>query len=261
MMSYPNEAMSLVALQYSQEQIKIQREQVRSRLLRDAPYARQPNFTTIAAPDLLLLFRLYDQVFFAGRLAPLVIEKSGKPLQFRVSRAMTSAGGKTIWSKRNGKTTGFEIAISSSLLLNSFREGDRPIHVSGQPCIDRVDALMRVMEHEIVHLLEMLTFGNSSCSQTRFMTIANRLFGHTHPRHGLVTARENAHRKHSIRVGQRVSFTFQGKEFTGIVNRISLRATVLVPDKSGIRYSDGKRYIKFLMPLARLRPIAEAPVE
>lgn len=192
------------------------RSAVRTRLLGEAPYVRHANFTTLGTQDLRLLFRLYDEIFFTDQLQPMVMQHCGRPLQFRVSRAMTSAGGKTIWSKVRGKTISFEIAISTSLLFNSFRDDARPIHVSGQLCSDRVDALMRVMEHEIVHLLEMLTFGKSSCSQTRFLTIAGRLFGHTHPRHGLVTARENAHRQHDIRVGQQVSFRFQGRELTGI---------------------------------------------
>ena len=250
--------MSVVALQYTTDQIQQMRSAVRTRLLGEAPYVRHANFTTLGTQDLRLLFRLYDEIFFTDQLQPMVMQHCGRPLQFRVSRAMTSAGGKTIWSKVRGKTISFEIAISTSLLFNSFRDDARPIHVSGQLCSDRVDALMRVMEHEIVHLLEMLTFGKSSCSQTRFLTIAGRLFGHTHPRHGLVTARENAHRQHDIRVGQQVSFRFQGRELTGIVNRIQLRASVLVPDKAGRRYSDGNHYAKYLIRLAMLTPKGSA---
>lgn len=251
--------MSLLSLQYTPEQIAAKVEEIRARLLREAPYVRRENFTSIAPQDLLLLFRLYDELFFAGRLHPRVLECCGTPLRFRVSRAMTSAGGKTIWLKLRGKTLYFEIAISSSLLFNSFKDDARPIHVSGQLCRDRLDALMRVMEHEIVHLVEMLTFGNSSCSQTRFLAIAARLFGHTHPKHGLVTARENAHRSHNIRVGQQVAFTYEGLELQGTVNRIQLRASVLVLDRNGRRYSDGKRYAKFLVPLPRLKPLTVGP--
>jgi len=36
------------------------------------------------------------------------------------------------------------------------------------------------------------------------------------------------------------------------VNRITKRATVLVEDERGMRYSDGKRYAKFYVPVASL---------
>ena len=86
------------------------------------------------------------------------------------------------------------------------------------------------------------------------MTLAQRIFGHLHPRHGLVTAREHAAVKHRLQQGQPVDFVFQGKPLRGFVNRISVRATVLVADASGQRYSDGKHDRKYLVPLACLRP-------
>ena len=46
-----------------------------------------------------------------------------------------------------------------------------------------------------------------------------------------------------------VRFRFDGVQHTGIVNRIRKRATVLVEDREGQRYSDGKHYIKFYVPV------------
>lgn len=251
--------MSLATLQYSADDIMRKRGEVRQRMLSESPHIRQPNFISISTHDLLVLYRAYDAVFFAGQLNPLVMQHSLTPMQFRLSRAMISSGGKTSWHRRAGKTVHFEIGISTSLLFISFRQDTRPIHVAGQLCTDRLDALMRIMEHELVHLLEMLNFGNSSCGKTRFMTIAQRLFGHTHAKHRLVTAREHAAAEHGIRVGQRVRFAFEGKEHIGIVNRVGLRATVLVPDSQGMRFSDGRRYTKFLIPPARLTLVSLQP--
>ena len=92
--------MSLVARQYSIEQIALLRGELRERMLREAPYVRQVNFIRIAPPDLLLLFRLYDELFFGGELAPAIVAKTGQPITFRVSRAMSSSGGKATWFKR-----------------------------------------------------------------------------------------------------------------------------------------------------------------
>lgn len=251
--------MSLIALQYSAEEIAALRAQVRDRLLREAPYVRQGNFIKVSDADVLLLFRLYDQLFLGNQLHALVVANTGVPLKLKVSGAMSSAGGKTTryrQRRRDGSVqTSFVIAMAGRLLLNSFREGDRPIHVSGHLCTDRVDAMMRIMEHELVHLIEMLTFGDSSCKRTRFMTLANRLFGHSHPTHGLVTLPERAAAS-GLRPGQQVEFSHDGVRHRGLLNRVGVRATVLVPDRRGRRYSDGVHYAKFYVPTARLKLVA-----
>ena len=59
-----------------------------------------------------------------------------------------------------------------------------------------------------------------------------------------------------IRPGARVSFVIEGQRLTGIVNRVTKRATVLVEDPKGERYSDGKHYAKFYIPISWLEPVA-----
>lgn len=251
--------MSVATLQYRPERSAELRQQVRARMLAESPYVRQANFIRLSEADLLLLYRLYDELFFAGALQPLVMEKSGRPLTLKVSNAMSSSGGRTTRTRRRLRSgtlqTHYEIAISARLLFNSFKEDDRPIHVSGQLCPDRLDAMMRIMEHELVHLIEMLTFGESNCKQTRFLTIADRLFGHTHAHHRLITARERAATEHQLHVGDQVEFTFEGQTLRGMLNRITTRATILVPDPRGQRYTDGNHYMRYYVPLARLKRV------
>jgi hypothetical protein len=69
----------------------------------------------------------------------------------------------------------------------------------------------------------------------------------------LITPRERAMVKFGIRPGMKVRFRFDGAEHQGIVNRINKRATVLVEDRQGAPYSDGKRYAKFYVPVPLLR--------
>jgi hypothetical protein len=249
---------SIATLQYHPERIAELRQQVRARMLRESPCARQPNFIRMSAADLLLLWRLYNDLFFAGALQGLLTDKTHRPLTLKVSQAMTSSGGRTLRVRRrdhNGDLqTHYEIAISARLLFNSFKDNDRPIHVSGQLCTDRLDAMMRIMEHELVHLIEMLSFGDSSCRKTRFLTIADRLFGHTHAAHHLITPRERAAAEHKLRPGDDVEFSFEGQTLRGRLNRVNTRATVLVPDPRGLRYTDGNRYARYYVPLSRLAP-------
>ena len=129
--------------------------------------------------------------------------------------------------------------------------------MSGIECCDRLAALQRVIEHEMTHLIEMLVWGDSSCSAPRFQSIANRFFGHIDHRHQLVTPRERAYTKFGIKAGDRVSFRLDGQHHTGFVNRITKRATVLVEDESGESYSDCKRYSKYYIPVWMLEPVTE----
>src|SRR3954454_15172290 len=147
----------------------------------------------------------------------------------------------------------FEIAVSSTLLLQSFEGPDRVVRINGQVCADRLESLQRVMEHELLHLVELLVWGKSSCAADNFKGLALNTFAHTETTHDLVTQHERAKAKFGLRVGDLVTFVFEGVRRTGRLNRITRRATVLVADSSGTLYSDGKRYMKFYVPLGMLQ--------
>jgi hypothetical protein len=46
---------------------------------------------------------------------------------------------------------------------------------------------------------------------------------------------------------------FEGRCLTGRVNQITKRASVLVEDGDGVRYSDGLWYRKYYVPIAGLK--------
>jgi len=231
-------------------------QQIRASVL-DQSQLDQPNFTTIHPTDLELLLAQYDGLFFGRQLREVL---GSTPLHFRLSRRMTSAGGKT--TRFRDRATGresYEISVSTAILFGCFRGDDhRPITVSGIVCRDRLDALQRVMEHELAHLVEMLLWKRSSCAQPRFQAMTRRLFGHTDYRHQLITPRERALAQFGIQPGMRVRFRFDGAVRTGLVNRIHKRATVLVEDPRGTRYSDGKRYACYYVPVPLLEAVDDA---
>lgn len=219
-----------------------------------SPYLTEPSFTAFHADDIQLLYELYDEHYFGSLLSRSL---NPKLISFRLSRRMTRCGGKTTrWTDPfRRRDPWYEIAISTTLLFQSFQDPEREITVTGLPCHHRLDALMRIMEHELVHLIEMLLWTDSSCSMHRFQEIARRSFGHTDHRHDLITPRETAHRQFGIRPGTRVRFDLDGHHYEGIVNRITRRATVLVVDPRGEKYSDGRRYQKFYVPLRMLEVV------
>ena len=242
---------------YSTDRIAAETREIYEIVLRDSNYLDAGNFTCIHPQDLERLFDLYNERFFNGYCRKLPKNAS---LDFRLSKRMTQAGGKVGRREFRGERgkpgrTEYEIAVSTTLLFQTFREDHRPVVMSGIECHDRLEALQRVMEHEMIHLAEMLVWRDSSCSAPRYQSIANRFFGHTDHRHQLITPRERAFTKFGIKPGDQVSFRMDGRHYEGRVNRITKRATVLVEDPRGMPYSDGKRYAKFYVPLGMLESV------
>jgi hypothetical protein len=167
---------------------------------------------------------------------------------------MTTAGGKTTRLRARSGQVSFEIAIACSLLFDAFRSEDRDISVCGLPCDDRLQALQRIFEHELVHLTELLCFEHSNCGAPRFHEIAARSFAHRAHTHQLITRREQAVNA-GLQPGAQVTFLVDGTLVTGRVNRITKRATVLVPDPNGEPYADGHRYRTYYVPIPYLRPV------
>ncbi|MCB9922730.1 MAG: SprT-like family protein [Planctomycetaceae bacterium] len=230
-------------------------QSIYNELLRRSRCLGTGNFKSISSDDIASLFDLYDERFFDGRCRRVL---GDAPLSFRLSKRMTQAAGKATRLRHRDRLTKqirteYEIAVSTTLLFQTFHDIDRPIVMSGIECRDRLEALQRIFEHELVHLIEFLLWEQSSCSARRFQSIANRFFCHTEHTHQLITPRERALTKFGVKPGSRVSFRLDGQHYVGVVNRITKRATVLVEDARGVKYTDGKRYTKFYVPLGQLK--------
>jgi hypothetical protein len=232
---------------------------------RQSPRVHGGDFAHLVAPDLALLFDLYDCRFFEHSLSRL-LAASGNPLSFRMSRRLTRTAGTTTRFPPRRSPAGmpsmparYEIAISAALLFQTFADVQRPVRVNGLLCRDRIEALQLIFEHELLHLLEMLIWSKSSCAAPQFKALAWGYFGHTETKHDLITQHERASNHFGVRVGDRVAFVFDGVRHVGVVNRITQRATVLVENASGAAYTNGKRYQKFYIPLGHLEKAPAAP--
>jgi hypothetical protein len=250
----------LLALRHAPGEVSSKVTRIYRAVLDRSAHLREGNFEAIAVPDLRLLFDLYDAEFFGGLLRSMLMEDTGGAITLRLSDRMTKAAGKTI-RRRTRQREGwrvverpeYEIAISTLLLFQTFDNIDRPVTVTGLVCRDRLEALQRIFEHELLHLAEFLAEGKSSCSADQFQALSRAIFGHESPVHDLVTPREIAAKAHAIRQGDRVAFDFDGMTRVGRVNRITKRASVLVEDPTGPLFSDGRRYATFYIPVHLLR--------
>lgn len=232
----------------------------KSRVIYDAVLAESKaivagNFTVIGVAELRLLFQLYDRHFFDGLLDRSIREDVAS-LAFRLSNRMTSSGGTTERLRpRSGRSPrdSYTITVSTFLLFQSFSIDGRKVYVGGLECKDRLEALQRIFEHELLHLTEFLAWGESSCARDNFQNLSRHIFAHAGVKHELITPREVAASAFDIRVGDRVAFEFEGVPKAGIVNRITKRATILVKDPKGRLFSDGVTYSTFYVPISLLR--------
>jgi hypothetical protein len=255
-------AKAIAQIQYPRDEIIARQQRIHAEVLQLSRSMDKPNFSRIDSDDLRRMTMLYDRDFFDSQLLTLI---GRERLRFGFSSRMTRVAGKLVTHYTNRRKRiiplrkpspsddrKFEMILSSTLLFQAFNDVDRPIVVTGLRCRDRLEAMQRVCEHELVHLLEMFIWNDSSCSASRFQSIAQRYFGHTEHRHDLITQSERAARNFDIRVGSVVRFAHDGAHLTGWVNRITRRATILVEDVRGERFNDGKRYARFYVPLEKL---------
>lgn len=243
----------LSSLQYPPAEIHAKREEVRRALLQSSPHLNGGRITRILESDLKLLFDLYDQLFFYDYFR----DQFPGQLLFSLSARMTKTAGQTIYP-RNLKELfphkeRYELRISV-ILLFSYEKLDRDKAVNGIKTRDSLEALQLVFEHELCHLIELHCFKETSCRQKRFQALAFNLFGHTESGHRLPLMTEIATAKYGLSVGDRVSFQAEGETFSGVISRITRRATIMVPDTNGpYRDQEGRRYCKFYVPLHLLQ--------
>lgn len=286
-------------------------------------YFINENFESIKTKDLSKLFTLIDKYYFNNSLYRVLIAEKHK-ITFRISQRMTSRAGQLLTDLR--KPNEHELAISSYLLFKTFSNqhnilesevNEREIKVNGIRCHNRLDCLLRIIEHEIVHLIlscgtiveaiqtsilrknpknhnrnsrnnnydnydeddndedEDNEHGNKSKRKNKigcvsdetyhgptFQLLVRVLFGHTECTHDLITQDEIAYSLYNITVGSKVKFEFDGVKYTGKVNRVQKRVTVLVKDDNknnphpdSREFSDGNFYRKFYVPIDRCRAV------
>jgi len=197
----------------------------------------------ISDESLKALLELYDEMFLCG-----CMKRMG--IRLTLSSRLTSSAGKFVFVRGAfGRIKQAEIRMSSDFLLRLDRG---PFELNGLTVTTPQEAFLLVFEHELCHAVETLLYGKTGHS-ARFLSLAGGLFGHTATRHKLPTRRHEAARQGLI-IGSPVSFSYQGRELTGIITYIGKMATVMVASPRG-EYRDGagRRYIKYRVPLDKMK--------
>jgi hypothetical protein len=149
--------------------------------LREKVFAKHLMFrdrvVDMTADDLKNLFNSYDELFFEGRITKhLAAEKFS--LEFKTQ------------GTRTFQTDGFCFNAVCNYIITIptavFENVKAITLVAGHPCHNQLECLLRVMEHEIVHLLIFSTCYDQGVSDQHaafFMKMVSDLFGHTDHRH------------------------------------------------------------------------------
>jgi len=244
--------MEPIYIKYTQQQIDEKRALVTKIFMEKSSNIKTPDIKIMSPKDVELLFNLYDALFFDFWFR----ENYKGNFKFSLSKRMTKSAGMTVCPKNimdiNIEKAVIEIKISSEIILSYGALGNNP-KVGGIQVESSLHALQLVMEHEIIHVLEFITYGRSSCKGKRFKTMVYNIFGHTESPHSLPTPGRIAYENLDLGIGNRVYFSFKGKKLSGIVVNINKRAVVMVADRKG-RWLDpaGNRYSKYYVPLSGL---------
>lgn len=243
----------LLNICYTNEEILSKRNEIALRLTSHSPNIKGSSIIKISNGDLQQLFSLYDEIFLGNRIT----QEFKGIIKFSLSSRLTKTAGKTLFSKSISQLKPqqqvLEIRIGTDFFFK-YDELESEKSVAGIVTHNALEALQLVFEHELCHVIEFIMFGSSSCSQPRFKALAGNIFGHTESTHQLPTSRKIAQEKYGIKIGDKVSFAFEGQKLEGVIYRINKRATVMVKDRSGA-YADkqGKRYTKYYVPLSKLQ--------
>ena len=239
-------------LKYQEEEIIQKRNNIRDKFISKSKNVKNGDIKCISNEDLSNLFHLYDEVFFENYFS----RNFKGSLKFSLSTRMTSAAGKTIYSKKIKSLLevdeNYEIRMAIKFFFQ-YSKVDRDKMVSGINTKDSLEAFQIVFEHELCHLLELHLYKESSCKKLRFKTMVNNIFAHTQVHHQLPSQKEIISEKYGLKIGQKVSFISEGKTYNGFIYKINKRATVMVLNKKGT-YKDksGNTYSKWHVEFEQL---------
>ena len=239
-------------IKYSKSEIIEKRDIIRNKFINTSKNVNSGNIQCMSNEDLKILFHLYDEEFFQH-----YFRRSFKgSLTFSLSTRMTSAAGKTIYSRKikllQDTEESYEIRMGIKFFFQYYKV-ERDKIVSGINTKDSLEAFQIVFEHELCHLLELHIYKESSCKKLRFKTMVYDIFAHTEVHHQLPSQKEIITKDYGFKIGQKVSFVSEGKRYSGLIYKINKRATVMVKDKKGTyRDKEGNTYCKWYVSFEKL---------
>ena len=184
--------------------------------------------SNLSNTELGWLFHLYDQLYFKKELTDMLANKNRKFLVGSNLRSNAKAG------QHSYSDNTHTITINISMINNLFKN-EETLKCNGLIVTDRLDALMNVFEHELIHMYLSLKGLSRKIKSgagkmyyaphgTLFQKTALKYFGHTDYRHCLTSGDVNSYlTKEQTKVGMSVRFSSKTKMIYGKVIKINPR--------------------------------------
>lgn len=187
---------------------------------------RYGEYPTLSEAMMKEMYEFYDANFFYGLLSKQV---GNRAVTYKISNKATKSAG----SLRMGDPV--RITLSQPIFRDVVGNVDN-LSVNGLSVSNRMDAIMRVMEHELVHLALSSSDTDKHAVEghgTLFKAIVKGLFGHTETTHQLISKIPSSVEclaKELLRVGDVVSYRSKaGDIVTGKVIKLNpVRAQLLL---------------------------------
>ncbi|CAK7994751.1 Hypothetical protein POVR1_LOCUS275 [uncultured virus] len=209
------------------ENIAKKRKQIKDALSCSPNFDAELPSNSVAILD--QLFQLYDRVFFSSSISDLMRQKNYQ-LAIRYNSRLTKTGGHC---KKISSST-YDIEIATHVVLGTFRHGEKSYSSNGLLCYDRLDCLMNVFEHELVHYFIMITHGHIKGDPVYkshglyFQQLVKAYFGHTAFRHALLSKIEEVGKPEDFKVDDCVTFTWKdGSLTTGKIMKLNPKRAVV----------------------------------
>ncbi len=189
------------------------------------------DYPTINAEMIAFLINEYDNLFFENLLSYQLNDNNLGMLAIASNLLTSSAGCET------REKDDLVIKISTKIINNITPDNVHRLFANKDTHIeDQIDGLMEIVEHELIHALNVLdpesnkVNSNLECELATshnnwFKTYVNKLFLHTKIRHNLIDVPEKANMevipKDKVKVGMTVSFIQNGTKYTGTIIKLN----------------------------------------
>ena len=223
---------------YTDADIRNRRKYIHDELTENHNFAA--NFSSFTAKNLNDMFQLYDDIFFGGQIAQ-KLRDTNSQLSFKVTKGGKAKTAGWCQTRKGYGTSKCFITMSFPMGLygKMFTKEEKSLHANGIFCVDRLNCLQVVFEHELMHALMDLYGYTNKISKGRgkaiysahgylFKCMVKSYFGHTDIKHNLL-GEDATHmiKKSDIRKGMEVSFAGRGMKYIGIVEKLNPKTVVI----------------------------------
>jgi hypothetical protein len=189
------------------------------------------------------MFTLYDQYFTGGTFSAYT---AGSKVNLEFSELMTSTGGSCGF---RGDCT-YLLKISAKILRDITPDSlkNNTYQVGGLAVLDRLDGLMLVFEHELIHLvIQVAQISDGGASHgTLFKQMVLNIFGQTNIHHGLIARPSGIGRpvvanpvQGQLRAGDTVYVNIKGETIMAVVIKVNPKTVDVHSAKGDFRVGYG----------------------